>query len=280
MSAKSGVKIVVAAGDQGRLYHWVALLTGSKNALKGLGFFMGGLLLATIGFQPSLFSMAAVLLLGVFLAAFSLPGELGQASRKPRIKHLFSKSPEVNQLSAARFFLFASRDVWFVVGLPLYLAQTLNWSPPQVSGWLAAWIIGYGIVQAGVPRFIRRGHHPDGATTLRWLVMLILSLCLLLGLLYSGLNPALAILIGLALFGVVFAVNSAVHSYLILAYAQQDGVSLDVGFYYMANAAGRLAGTLLSGLLYVQFGLLGCLLGAVVLLLGALTFSLRLPRHP
>lgn len=280
MSAKSGVKLVVAADHQGRLYHWVALLTGSKNALKGIGFFMGGLLLATIGFQPSLFSMAAVLLLGVLLTAFSLPGELGQASRKPRIKHLFSKSPEVNQLSTARFFLFASRDVWFVVGLPLYLAQTLNWSPPQVSGWLAAWVIGYGIVQAGVPRFIKRGHHPDGATSLRWLVILILSLGLLLGLLYSGLNPALAILIGLALFGVVFAVNSAVHSYLILAYAQQDGVSLDVGFYYMANAAGRLAGTILSGLLYMQYGLVGCLLGAVGLLLGALTFSLRLPHNP
>jgi hypothetical protein len=279
MSAKSGVKLVVAADNQGRLYHWVALLTGSKNALKGLGFFMGGLLLATIGFQPSLFGMAAVLLLGVTVAFFSLPGELGQASRKPRLKHLFSKSAEINRLSMARFFLFAARDVWFVVGLPLYLAQTLNWSPPQVSGWLAAWVIGYGIVQAGVPRVIQRGHYPDGATAQRWVGILILSLGLVLGLLYFGLPPALALLIGLALFGVVFAANSAVHSYLVLAYAQQDGVSLDVGFYYMANAAGRLAGTILSGLLYVQFGLPGCLLGAVGLLFGALFFSLRLPRH-
>ena len=279
MSAKSGVKLVVASEHQGRLYHWVALLTGSKNALKGLGFFMGGLLLASLGFQASLFSMAAVLMLGVVITVFSLPRDFGQASCKPKFKHLFSKSAEINQLSAARFFLFASRDVWFVVGLPLYLAQTLNWSPPQVSGWLAAWIIAYGIVQAGVPRFIKRGHHPDGATTLRWLIVLIFSLGLLLGLLYTEINPAFAILIGLALFGVVFAVNSAVHSYLILAYAKEDGVTLDVGFYYMANAAGRLVGTILSGLLYVQYGLIGCLFGAVGLLLGALFFSLRLPRH-
>lgn len=280
MSAKSGVKLVVESDRPGHLYHWVALLTGSKNALKGLGFFLGGLLLSTIGFQASLFSMAAALLVGLLIVAPALPGEWGQASRKPTFKQLFSKSHEINQLSAARFFLFAARDVWFVVGLPLYLAQQLDWSPPQVSGWLATWVIGYGIVQAMVPRFIRRGQHPHGGTALKVLGWLILSLGLLLALLQSDLSPALAIFVGLALFGIVFAINSAIHSYLILAYAEHDGVTLDVGFYYMANAAGRLLGTILSGLLFTQFGLTGCLLGAVGLLLGALAFSLRLPRVP
>jgi hypothetical protein len=60
---------------------------------------------------------------------------------------------------------------------------------------------------------------------------------------------------GLLAFGVVFAVNSALHSYLILAFTKAERVTMDVGYYYMANAGGRLAGTLLSGLTYQVGGL-------------------------
>ena len=68
------------------------------------------------------------------------------------------------------------------------------------------------------------------------------------------------------MFGALFAVNSAVHSYLILSFSSGDRVTLDVGFYYMANAAGRLLGTLLSGLCYQIGGVALCLAVAAIML--------------
>ena len=88
-----------------------------------------------------------------------------------------------------------------------------------------------------------------------------------------------ALLGGLLVFGVVFALNSALHSYLIVSYAKDDGVSLDVGFYYMSNAMGRLIGTLLSGWVYQAYGLEACLWISSLFVTIAAMISITLPRH-
>ncbi|WPC05026.1 organoarsenical effux MFS transporter ArsJ [Pseudomonas benzenivorans] len=281
MSAKSAIKLLVADGGQGRLYHWVALLTGSKNALKGVGFFLGGALLALLGFRGALLVMAAVLALIWLGSIFSLGRDLGRAKAKPKFRELLSKSRAINGLSAARLFLFGARDVWFVVALPVYLSTAFGWDFWQVGGFLALWVIGYGLVQTLAPRVTgtRRGRLPDGRAACAWALALAgLPAAIALGL--QGGLPAEAVLLGgLLAFGALFAVNSSLHSYLIVSYAREDGVSLDVGFYYMSNALGRLLGTLLSGWVYQAQGLAACLWisGAFVLL--AALISLVLPRH-
>ena len=85
-------------------------------------------------------------------------------------------------------------------------------------------------------------------------------------------------IVGMAAFGFVFACNSALHSYLILAFSRDEQVAMNVGFYYMANAAGRLVGTLLSGVLYQYQGLEACLIGSLgfVVLSAALATRVRL----
>lgn len=252
MSAKSAVKVLVPAGDQAGLFRWVAMLTGSKNALKGAGFFLGAALMAALGFHGALLAMAAgvaVVLAGVLLA---LPGFIGRASRKAPFASVFSHSRAINRLSLARLALFAARDVWFVVSVPIFLAGVLGWSFMQVGGFLALWVIGYGVVQAAAPAAVRAigGRHPGPRLTgALGLALAAITAAMPLGL-AAGAPPAPVILGGLALFGVVFALNSSVHSYLVLAFADADRVALSVGFYYMANAAGRLLGTLLSGLTY------------------------------
>lgn len=278
MSAKSAIKLVVPAEQDNLLYKWVGILTGSKNALKGVGFFIGGLLLGAVGFRDALYWLGGLVLLALIGTALALPGELGRAGVKRKFRHLLARDAALNRLSVARLFLFGARDTWFAVGLPLYLSQVAGWSDAGIGAYLAAWVIGYGIVQSLVPGFIRRGHAPSGPTARNAALALALGLLLILGL--QGLFTAQATLIvvlGLVLFGVVFAVNSAVHSYLVLAYAERDGVSADVGFYYMANAAGRLLGTLLSGLAYVWLGLTGCLLAALAFVLLSVVFAARLP---
>jgi MFS family permease len=168
MSAKASIKTLVPeSGAESQLFRWIALLTGSKNALKGVGFFLGGVLLQTVGFRGALALLAGALLIVLLLTTVLLPKQLGVAKAKAKFTQVFSKSPAINWLSAARFFLFGARDVWFVVGLPVYLVAVLGWSFAQVGGFLALWIIGYGIVQASAPRLIKRSHHgsgPDGAT--------------------------------------------------------------------------------------------------------------------
>lgn len=264
MSSKSAVKLVVAEEAQSTLFKWVAILTGSKNALKGVGFFAGGLLLFVVGFRSALFLLAGLVATALIATALLMKGGLGQANKKAKFRHIFSSNRAVNVLSAARVFLFASRDVWFVVGLPVFLYNELGWNFWQVGGFLAAWIIGYGMVQASVPAILRRTYEgrsqtPDGRTA-AWLAFLLAAFPAGIALaLRAGLEPALVVVTGLIAFGGVFAMNSAVHSYLILSYTDSDKVALNVGFYYMANACGRLAGTVLSGLLYQYFGLVGCL---------------------
>jgi len=280
MSAKSAIKVIVPDGTDGALFKWVARLTGSKNALKGVGFFVGGALLAAFGFVGALVGMAGALVVVLLATVASLSGDLGRSKKKVKFTSLLSKSSEINWLSAARLFLFAARDVWFVVGLPVFLSQ-LGWSFYAVGTFLAAWVIGYGFIQAGVPEILHAlGSRDtvDGAAARQWAFVLLLVPLGLIGALRFGVEPGLALMVGLAIFAVVFAINSAVHSYLVLAYTDEDSVALNVGFYYMANAAGRLLGTLLSGILFKFAGFQGCLWGSGALVLAAAVLSLGLPR--
>jgi hypothetical protein len=262
MSSKSAIKSVVPQGSDQRLYHWVSVLTGSKNALKGLGFFVGAMLLTVIGFPASLLLMAAGLLaLQLGLTRF-LPDELGKAKKKSKFSTMFSLDRRVNILSAARFFLFGARDVWFVVALPVFMASAFGWSPLVVAGYLALWTIGYGIVQSLAPKFIaaKDGGPPKAHTVIFWAGVLaaipaVISLALM-----SGVLPAVSLAGGLAVFGVVFAINSSVHSFMIVHYSESEKAAMTVGFYYMANAGGRLIGTVLSGVIYQFTGIVGCLL--------------------
>ncbi|MGB0732297.1 MAG: organoarsenical effux MFS transporter ArsJ [Pontibacterium sp.] len=283
MSAKSAIKTLVPADASDKLLKWVALLTGSKNALKGVGFFVGALLLSLVGFSGAVLSMLAVLAV-IWLASFALlTTDLGQAKRKPKFKEIFSKSRAVNRLSAARLFLFAARDVWFVVAVPVFMSEVLGWDHWLVGSFMACWVIGYGVVQASSPAFILRITDKINPETLTVLAALLVAapMSLLFAILtYTDLPPMWPLVIGLVVFGLCFALNSALHSFLIVHYADQDGVSMDVGFYYMANAAGRLLGTVLSGWLYQTQGLAVCVMASVVLLVLTALISLRLPTKP
>ncbi|AWF81476.1 MFS transporter [Microbulbifer sp. A4B17] len=281
MSAKSSIKLLVPDQASGALYRWIALLTGSKNALKGLGFFLGGALLAALGFQGAIASMAIALGIVWLISLKYLKQDLGKAKAKSPFKDVFSKSPAVNILSAARLLLFASRDVWFVIALPVFLASQFNWDHWQVGAFLASWVIGYGIVQTQAPMFTttRSSLPPDGRAALFWAIALATVPVLIAIALFKGVAPQIAVLGGLLIFAVIFAVNSSLHSYLIVAYAREDGVSMDVGFYYMANATGRLLGTLLSGWVFQTKGLEACLLISSAFILLAALVSLGLPKH-
>ncbi|HSJ01424.1 MAG TPA: organoarsenical effux MFS transporter ArsJ [Verrucomicrobium sp.] len=292
MSSKSAVKLV-AGDEEGRLYKWVAVLTGSKNALKGVGFFLGGLLLSLIGFQASIWALFGVVAAAFVAAALLMKGGLGAANKKVKFSHLFSNQRSINLLSLARLFLFGARDVWFVVALPVFLRGVLGWPFWQAGGFLALWVIGYGIVQASAPALMRgrrvmsSGNGPDGRTAL-WLAVVLATVPATIALvLREGGDASMVIVSGLILFGVVFALNSAVHSYLILAYADHDKVAMNVGVYYMANAGGRLAGTVLSGWLYEvglrqgeRGGMILCLLASSALVAATVGLSVALPRHP
>ncbi|MBS1881503.1 MAG: organoarsenical effux MFS transporter ArsJ [Actinobacteria bacterium] len=280
MSSKSAVKLVVPEGDEGSLYRWVAVLTGSKNALKGVGFFLGAAMLTVMGFQTSMLVLAGSVLLTLIVVSTMMHGHLGRPDAKAKFKHMFSNNRAVNVLAAARIFLFASRDVWFVVGLPVYLETVLGWSFLATGGFLAIWVIGYGGVQAMAPRFIRgrEGRSEPEGRTATWLafVLAVFPAAIAIGL-TAGLDPTVVIVAGLILFGIIFAANSAVHSYLILAYSEGDKATMNVGFYYMANAGGRLIGTVLSGLLYQLGGLEACLWTSAGFVLAAAFLSLMLP---
>ena len=278
MSSKSAVKLVVPEGSSDALFKWVAILTGSKNALKGVGFFVGGLLLTVVGFQPALGILAVLVGAALVLVLVAIHGQLGRPDAKARFRHMFSNNRAVNLLAAARIFLFASRDVWFVVGLPVFLRSVLGWSFWEVGTFMAIWVIGYGIVQAFAPQLLRRTGQPTGLTA-AWLAFVLALLPAGIAIaLALDFDPATVLVVGLIIFGIVFALNSAVHSFLILHYADGDKVAMNVGFYYMANAGGRLAGTILSGLLYQWQGLEACLWASAAMVLAAGAISLLLPR--
>ena len=278
MSAKSAIKKLVPEDADGVLYKWVAILTGSKNALKGVGFFLGGLLLTLFGFQGALWLMAGMLTLVWLLSIWRLKADLGKKKAKPKFTEMFSKSPQINRLSAARLFLFAARDVWFVVALPVYFVSELGWQSSTVGTFMAVWVILYGLVQANAPKVTGRNMAltQSKQSALSWVTTLaVIPAMIVLGL-DSSYSPELILVGGLLIFGAVFAINSSLHSYLIVRCADSDGVSMDVGFYYMANAAGRLTGTLLSGVMYQYYGLSACLLVSSVMLGIAIVLTKRL----
>ncbi|HEY0945347.1 MAG TPA: organoarsenical effux MFS transporter ArsJ [Opitutaceae bacterium] len=277
MSSKSAIKVLVPPDARGALFKWVAVLTGSKNALKGVGFFLGGWLLTVAGFAGALGIMAGALFLVWLGSWLSLPREMGRARTKTTFRQLFSKTREINVLSAARLFLFGARDIWFVVGVPVFLRGALGWSFAEVGAFMAFWVIGYGFVQGAAPALLR-GRAPAGGTASTAAFMLAATAAAVPLVLLAGLPAGPVVVLGLAVFGAVFAFNSAVHSYLVLDYTDGDKVALNVGFYYMANAGGRLVGCLLSGVLYQLAGLAGCLWGAFAFALAAAAIALGLPR--
>jgi len=278
MSAKSAIKLLVPQGESGRLFKWVAILTGSKNTLKGVGFFLGGLLLTWLGFRGAVLSMALVLCLVWVFSLINLTKEIGLTKSKPKLTSIFSKNRAINYLSAARMFLFGSRDVWFVIALPVFLASELAWSHTFIGGFLAVWIILYGLVQSIAPKIVnqRRNGAPNGRTASTWAMLLVCVPILIAISLQLGWPAGATIIIGLLTFGAIFAINSALHSYLIIQYASAEEVSLDVGFYYMANAMGRLFGTILSGLLFQLYGLPACLAVSAAFVLIAALLSLSI----
>jgi MFS family permease len=276
ISAKSSIRELIPEDDpdgQSRLFRWVALLTGSKNTLKGAGFFLGGWLLSNVGIAWSLYGMAIALATAWVLTLVLLDSGLGQTTFKAKFSSILSKSTKVNRLSLARFFLFGARDIWFTVALPLYLSDSLGWGFVGVGSYLAAWVIGYGFLQAISPRLLKK----RSAQALPvWGGLLACIPLLILASSYAGLGTEVALLVGLAVFALFFAINSVTHSYLILEFANAEAVSLDVGFYYMANAWGRLVGTALSGVIYQFYGLEACLGGASLMLAFAAAISARL----
>ncbi|TCP61695.1 MFS transporter [Rhodovulum bhavnagarense] len=269
MSSKSAVKLL-APKEDGGLFRWVAVLTGSKNAVKGVGFLLGAALLATLGFTWAVLVMAAVLAVILVAVLVAMPPGLPRGRKGAKFSEVFSKSANVNWLSAARVFLFGARDVWFVVGIPIYFYAVLSDGSEAgnraafflIGSFMAVWIILYGVVQANAPRLLRAKSRPEAelvGAARRWALMLLavpaaLSLATFLA---DGRAPWLTVMLvaGLLAFGAIFAVNSALHSYLILAFTREERVTMDVGFYYMANAGGRLIGTVLSGLTYQVGGL-------------------------
>ena len=281
MSAKSAIKVLIPQAQSSRLFRWVALLTGSKNALKGLGYFLGAALLAAIGFQHAIWSLLVVLVSVLAISLTLLQSGLGRSSSKPKFTEIFSRSTTVNKLSAARLFLFGARDIWFVIALPIYLGTELDWPYTTTGSFFAGWIIMYGIVQAITPKLLKTSQMT--ANLGRALVQVVFALLVVTAVLsfthwQSPTNESLLIA-GLLAFGIVFAVNSSLHSYFIVAYAETKNVSMDVGFYYTANAMGRLIGTVLSGAIFQLYGLLACLLGAflMTLIAGLLTIGLEPP---
>lgn len=278
-ASKSAIKIT-AGEASGQLFKWVAWFTGSKNAMKGVGFFLGGLLLDLLGFRGALWGMAAMLAVVLVAVLASLPPMMGKSRASKSARELFAKNRAINLLAAARVVLFGARDVWFVVGVPVFLYAS-GWTFTMVGGFLALWTIGYGLVQAIAPSLVKRSE--DGlsnevpAARLWSGLLALVPIALALAVTLSVPHLTWVVVIGLGVFGFAFAVNSSVHSYLILAYAGSEKAAEDVGFYYAANAVGRLIGTLLSGLLYQWGGLLAALAGSAVMLVVCWLITLFLP---
>ena len=293
MSAKSAVKILAPSENEG-LFRWVAILTGSKNSVKGAGFLVGTLLLALFGFTPSLIAMAAILFLILLGILFSMPTGLPGGRKGVNLSEIFSKSQKINLLSVARLFLFGARDVWFVVGIPIYFYAVFSDGSDEgnrtaffaIGAFMALWTISYGIVQGWAPHFLKAQSRTDAQMLIqakRWVSFLVYVPTLLAIFVWFSTEPSKAltatIILGLIVFGIIFAVNSSLHSFLILSFTNTDRVTMDVGFYYMANAAGRLMGTILSGLTYQFGGLPLCLCTAAVMIAFSLLATSKLIKR-
>ncbi|MEE2682461.1 MAG: organoarsenical effux MFS transporter ArsJ [Actinomycetota bacterium] len=284
MSSKSAVRFVVPDDDndpqQSLLFKWVAVLTGSKNALKGAGFFIGGALLSWLNFRTALLVLACLVMAALLSVLAFLNETIGKAEKPKRLRLLTSIYPAVNRLSLARFFLFGSRDIWFVVALPIFLDEDLGWSYEGIGGFLAAWVIGYGLIQSGTPAFLKIVQGTNDVTSIakKWAFALFVFTSILALFVANSVAKNIVVVVGLLVFGFLFALNSSLHSFLILAYTDEhDDVAVTVGFYYAANAAGRLIGTLLSGLTYLWGGLTAALFVSAGFLFVNWVLSLTLP---
>lgn len=290
MSSKSAVKILAPADGDG-LFRWVAILTGSKNAVKGLGFLLGAALLATFGFTTAILGMAAVLSIILLTVLVAMPAGLPKGRKGAKFSEVFSKSSNVNWLSVARVFLFGARDVWFVVGIPIYFYVVLSDGTEEgnraafflIGTFMALWIILYGAVQASAPRLLRARTRNEAqlvgaARNWAWALATVPAALTVAAWAASGPQTwlTMTLVAGLLVFGGLFAINSALHSYLILAFTKSERVTMDVGFYYMANAGGRLAGTILSGVTYQVGGLTLMLAMAAVMVAASAIVSGRL----
>lgn len=281
MSSKTAVKFLVPKDKSSSLFKWVAILTGSKNAIKGAGFFVGGFLLQQLGFSPALWSLAGLILIALTCSLLFLPKEIGTGKAKSTLKGLFDQKREIKILSAARVFLFGARDIWFVVAIPVYFTTILGWDFTQVGTFMAFWVIGYGFVQAAAPavlKFFTKGRAPHGKEAVFISLLLTVVMATIATLFLFDISPTVTVITGLLLFGAVFALNSSVHSFLVLEYADGDKAAVNVGFYYMANAMGRLLGTLLSGLLFQAGGVVWSLIGSALFLFLTTVITGFLPR--
>ena len=280
MSSKSAVK-TLAPADSGVLFQWVAVLTGSKNAVKGSGFLLGAMLLAVFGFVSSVLTMAGILFVILVGVLFYMPSGLPAGRKDAKFSEVFSGNRNINWLSASRLFLFGARDVWFVVGVPIYFYAVISDGSDDgnrdafflVGTFMAVWTIFYGIIQGWTPRILKVTFRTDTeilAQAKRWVGLLIVVPLLLAALVWLVPEPSRTltsvIILGLLVFGGIFAVNSSLHSFLILSFTDAKRVTMDVGFYYMSNAAGRLLGTVLSGFTYQVGGLPMCLSAATVMI--------------
>ena len=282
MSAKTSVKYLVPEDKSSSLFRWVAILTGSKNAIKGAGFFVGGFLLQRFGFSEALWTLSAIIFVALFSSIFLLPKEIGVSKGKSKLSGLFDQKREIKILSAARVFLFGARDIWFVVAIPVFFTAKFGWNFTEVGTFMALWVIGYGAVQASAPSILKiftKGEAPGGKTALIISLLLTLVMGLIVLLFANNIAPHITIVGGLLLFGAVFAINSSVHSFLVLDYADGEKAAVNVGFYYMANAVGRLTGTLLSGLLFQWGGVLWALIGSTLFLGLTSLITTLLPRE-
>ncbi|GHA51359.1 MFS transporter permease [Amylibacter ulvae] len=294
MSSKSAVKIL-APTDGGGLFRWVAVLTGSKNAVKGVGFLLGALVLALFGFVPSVLTMAAILAVILIAVVIGMPSGLPVGRKDAKFSEVFSKNRNINWLSGARLFLFGARDVWFVVGIPIYFYAVLSDGSHDgnrsaffmIGSFMAVWTILYGIVQGYAPRILRAANRTHGeilAQAKRWVALLIITPAVLAALVWVFPEPSnaltITIVIGLLIFGAIFAVNSSLHSFLILSFTDAKRVTMDVGFYYMSNAAGRLVGTVLSGATYQLGGLPLCLGTAAIMIAISWIATAQLRSNP
>ena len=293
MSAKSAVKILAPSESEG-LFRWVAILTGSKNSVKGAGFLLGTLLLGIFGFAPSLLAMAAILFLILIGILFTMPTGLPVGRKGVNLSEIFSKNQKINLLSVARLFLFGARDVWFVVGIPIYFYAVFSDGSDEgnrtaffvIGAFMALWTISYGIIQGWAPHFLKAQSRTDAQMLIqakRWVSFLGYVPALLAIFVWFSSEPSKAltaiIILGLIVFGIIFAVNSSLHSFLILSFTNTDRVTMDVGFYYMANAAGRLVGTILSGLTYQLGGLPLCLCTAAIMIAFSLLATSKLIKR-
>jgi MFS family permease len=267
LGGKAVTKLVTPDSKQGVLYKRVSMITGLKNSLKGVGYFLGGALVQWSYFG-ALGVMMGIVLLAIPWPALGLESGLGRTRRENITwRSVFKKNHNIQALSAARFFLFASRDAWFDVPLPFYLRskEGFGWERAAAAALLGAWIILYGQVQSWTPQLVAKPlkqfpankYHAALWAGINAVIPLVLGCFLQFSDIFRAhdvraMMPIL--LVGVFVFAIIFAINSSIHSYLAVKYSEGDKIAVDIGFYYMSNSAGRLFGTLVGGALFEFVG--------------------------